>query len=180
MSKKKKDEKEEPIEPTFDQKHYITIKIARSKHIIKTRHFKIDDLSLGSTTNRKRYKVFKLRFEPCTYGSKQHILIHKLAERGFEYAFIINDIEDIKNPMGTEIPIVYLKNGKPKDHYDIDATTTRGQTRATHIVSFLCQKISAYFVVDGQIDFDGDHHAKKDKNLIVPQLELQQIGFENI
>ena len=104
------------------EKQYITIKIARSHHVIKTSNFQILDISLG-TGGKKRYKIFKMRFESCTYGSKQHVLIHKLAERGFDYAFIVNNIEDIKNPMEEEIPIIYLKNGKPKYHFDTDVST---------------------------------------------------------
>lgn len=164
----------------FNKKQYITIKIARSRHVLKTTQFKIEDLTLGvKYKNGKRNRTFKIKFEPITYGSPQHVLIHKLAERGFDYAFIINDIEDIKDPLNEEIPIIYLKKGKPNNHYDMDATITKGKSRATHTIEFKCQKISAYFVVDGKIDFDGDHHAAKDKNLLIPQLELEQIGFEN-
>jgi hypothetical protein len=164
----------------FEGKQYITIKISRSRHILKTSHFKIVDMTLGTGEKKGRYKIFKIQFEACTYGSPQHVLIHKLAEKGFDYAFIINNMEDIQNPMEEEIPMIYLKNGKPKYHYNADASTKQGVSKAKHSLEFICTKISAFFIIQGEIDFDGDLHAARDKNLLSPQLEIQQIGFDKI
>jgi hypothetical protein len=125
-------------------------------------------------------KKLKFRTPAVDFGTKQHIMLHKLAEKGCHHAFIVNNIEDIKNPLTCEIPIIYMKNGTLEHHYTWSKTGDPGMMAAEHSFAIKFQKISAYFIRGGILQFDGDKFAPKDRNLKMLARKVEAIGYENI
>ena len=164
MSKKEKQKIEQ----------FLILKIRNSEEEpIQTSRFRITNLDM---TTRK----LEFRTNHIPFGTKQHIILHKLAEKGCHHAFLINNIKDIKNPMTTEIPIIFMKNGQTYRHYTWTITGDAGMTASEHQFEIKFKQIKAYFVRNGKIDFDGDKFGPKDPNLVKMGLVVQAIGYENI
>ena len=155
-------------------KQYLILHIRNSQEDpIQTDKFKITSLEMST-------KKLKIRTPATPFGTKQHIMLHKLAEKGCHHAFLVNNINDIKNPITAEIPIIYMMNGNVTNHYTWNNEGNAGLTTSEHYFEIEFKKISAYFVRGGKIDFDGDKFGPRDPNLIKMGLTIESIGYENL
>lgn len=155
-------------------KQFLIIHIRNSEeNPIQTSSFKIESLDMSS-------KTLKFRTPHIPFGTKQHIIVHKLAEKGFHHGFMVNNIDEIKNPLTCEIPFIYMQNGELKTHYTWERKGEAGLTASEHYFEIKFQKISAYFIRGGQIQFDGDKFAPKDPNLKQLGMQIEAIGFDNM